>query len=150
MKVVIAGPRDRNELLYRPLVNAIIDDVKDRYSKLLIVTKSCDQGVGKIIRDRCRDESKTIYDFDMVEISIRHYLIQELTQSEFQSNFDVLNAALVEMGDEFHLIMENIARGSMYDLLKRVIAAGRPYVEYKPDDYKNGAKKVSLVVKDIR
>lgn len=144
MKVVIAGPRDRRELVYRPLVNILIDDCKDKYSKLLIVTKSCDQGVGKIIRTRCIDEHSGKPEFDMCEISLRHHLVQELTQSEFQSNFDVLNLALVGLGDEFHLIMGDSPKGSMYDLLKRVQEAGRPHSVYNPEDFHGGIKQPEL------
>src|SRR5271157_1372888 len=153
MKVVIVGPRDRKEKLYRRLVNEIVDDCINRYSKLLIITKSCDQGVGKIIRGRCLREyeiaGQTNYkyndpEFDMVEISLRHHLIQELPQSEFQANFDSLNSALVEIGDEFHLIMEDIPIGTMFDLLKRVQSAGRPHVTYKPDELKSGPKQPKL------
>lgn len=140
MKIVVAGPRDRRERMYQKLVNEIIESCKERYSKLLIITKSCDQGVGKIIRGICLDEDSRHPRFDMAEVSIRHHLTQELTQSEFISNFDSLNSTLVELGDEFHLIMDDIPKGSMYNLLKRVIEIDAPYAMYLQEELDNGVK----------
>jgi hypothetical protein len=154
VKVVIVGPRDRQELIYTRLVNEIIDDVKHRYPKVLIVTKSCDQGVGKIIRNRCLAAKEVAgvmqYDyknpeFDMLELSLRHYLIQELPQSEFQSNFDTLNLALVALGDEFHLIVEEPTRGSMENLVNMVKEKNLPHVTYGPADLKNGPKQPKIL-----
>ena len=157
MRVVIAGPRDKEELIYVPLVNDILDDSKNRYSKLLIVTKSCDQGVGKIIRNRClkaREAGGIMHyrwnsaEFDMIEVSLRHHLMpsptgdkRELPQLEFQSNFNALNLALIALGDEFHLIVETPIRGSMEDLVYRVQLADAPFALYRPEELKSGAKK---------
>ena len=150
---MIVGPRDKEELLYRRIVNEIIDACKQRYSKLVIVTKSCDQGVGKIIRSRClkaKDVAGVIKynwhnpEFDMIEVSLRHFLIDELPQSEFQSNFDALNKTLLELGDEFHLIVEDPPRGSMLDLLTIVKGVELPYAIYYPGELKNGPKQPDL------
>ena len=140
MRVVLVGPRDKEELIYVKLVNDIIDDCKQRYPKVIIITRSCDQGVGKIIRGKCLDKHFKKPSFDMIEVSLRHYLIQELPQSEFQSNFDALNNTLIALGDEFHLIVEEPVRGSMATLLDSVQKAGLPYVTYGPTELKDGAK----------
>ena len=148
LKVVIVGPRDKEELIYVQLVNDIIDNCSSRYSKVLFITKSCDQGVGKIIRGKCLDKHFKKPAFDMIEVSLRHYLINELPQSEFQSNFDSLNSTLLELGDEFHLIVEEPPRGSMSDLLLRIQKEGLPYVTYGPTELKAGAKQPEFQSKE--
>lgn len=140
MRIVLVGPRDKEELIYVKLVNDIVDACKERYSKVIIITRSCDQGVGKIIRGKCLDKHFKKPSFDMIEVSLRHYLMQELPQSEFQSNFDALNNTLLALGDEFHLIVEEPVRGSMATLLDSVQSARLPYVTYGPAELKNGAK----------
>lgn len=149
MKVVIVGPRDRKEQVYRKLVNEIIDQCRLDYPKLVIVTKSCDAGVGKIIRTRCLPVDQVTGstlnkpEFDMVEYSVRHYLIQELPQSEFQTNFDSLNGPLVEVGDEFHVIIESMIKGGIGDLIERLDKSGRPYVTYGPHELQSGPKRIN-------
>lgn len=148
MKVVVIGPRDHQEYIYRQIVHDIIDQCLNDYPKVLIVTKSCDQGVGKLIRTRCLFMYDPVLnkkpEFDMVEINLRHHLVMELPQPEFQANFDSLNAALLELGDEFHLILGDDAEGGMHDILKRVRSTGRPYATYRPSELKTGAKKPSV------
>lgn len=78
--------------------------------------------------------NKGKFEFPMVEIQMRHYLSQELPRMEFTSHWNALNAATFEMGDEFHLLIEDYPKGAMHDLLKRVKEAGRPYSVYKPTE----------------
>lgn len=143
MRVGIVGARTRSELADEPLVNAIIDDIKTRYSKLLVITKSCDRGVGKIIKNRCKDpQKKRRNEFDFAEASLRIELVnEELPKTEFATLFNALNATLVEVCDEFHLLTEEEPKGTMADLLQRVIASGKPYAMYKPSEVQNGVKQ---------
>lgn len=145
MRVVIVGARNRSEIADTKLVYAILDECIAKYGKLMVVTKACDRGVGKIIKSRCLDSNKpNVPEFDMVEMSLRHYLIRELPRSEFLGDFNTLNAALVEIGDEFHLLTEEEPRGSMLDMLIRVQKADRPCAVYKPSEADNGPKKPVL------
>lgn len=147
MRVVIVGARTRSEMLDTRLVNEIIDDCIARYGKLMIVTKSCDKGVGKIVKHRCIDAHTQKPIHDMIEVHLRHYVVgKELPKTEFTADFNALNASLVEIGDEFHLLTEEEPLGAMADILERVIAAYRPYALYKPSENRNGPKQPQLPV----
>lgn len=144
MNVVLAGPRDYKEELYQDLVNKILDDCQTRYSKLLIIVRSCDFGVGKIVKTRCLSETNPRYpkpEFDMIEFWLKHYVTYELNRHEFMSHFDSLNGPLVELGEEFHIISEDMPKGSTVNLLRRVQQSGRAYAIYRPSEFDKGVKR---------
>lgn len=148
MRVVIIGARNRSESLDSPLVNKILDAVIEKYGKLMVVTKGCDRGVGKIIKSRRFDQKSENYpEFDMIELQLRHYISHELPRNEFLSDFNTLNAALTEIGDEFHLVCEDDMKGSMQDMLDRINREGKPVAIYKPSETENGYKHPSLYTK---
>lgn len=136
MKVVIIGSRTRDQQKDEPLVNCIIDNCLERFSKVLIVTKSCDKGVGKIIYDRCKLPTKegNLPEFDMIEVNLRHILQHELPRPEFLGHFNALNAALEVLGDEFHILTDDYPTGAMSDMVERIVRIGAPYSTYKPSD----------------
>jgi len=146
VQIVIVGARlGRDDDADKVLVDQIIDDCKDRYAKLLIVTKSGDKGVGKFILDRCRSaRDNGDHDFDMIEISLRHILKREIPKNEFLGHFYTLNAALVELGDEFHLLAEEFPAGAMQDILKRIKERSLLYALYKPSELNGGPKRPTL------
>jgi hypothetical protein len=137
MRVVIVGARTRSGAVDYDLVKAIIEDCHHHYSKVMIVTKSCDRSTGKLVKDLCvgpnNDHPPT---FDMLEVSLRHILMQELPRSEFQGHFNALNDALFRLGEEFHLLTEEYPSGAMLDILIKVRNAGLPYVIYRPSEAK--------------
>lgn len=148
MRVVIVGSRNRNESVDTPLVYKIIDKSKEKYSQLIVVVTSCDKGVGRIVKTRNMKlqmedpiKNKGKYEFPMVELQMRHYLEQELPRIEFTSHWNALNAAAFEMGDAFHLLIEDYPKGAMGDLLKRIKEAGRPYALYKTSETSGEAKE---------
>jgi hypothetical protein len=123
------------------LVNEIIDMCKEKYSNLVIVVASCDKGVGKIVKTRNVDPHVPgKFEFDMIELQLKHYFQYERSRSEFTANWMALNGLLVELGDEFHLLTEDYPRGSMADLVRRIKKEGRPYAIYKPSEAKGGPK----------
>jgi hypothetical protein len=145
VRVVIVGARNRSEMVDAKLVNEIIDDCVARFSNLIIVVSSCDKGVGRIVKSRNIDpHMPNKFEFDMIEIQMRHYLKQELPRQEFTSHWNALNSVLVELGDEFHLLTEEYPKGAIMDLLRRVKVNNRPYAVYKPSEVKNGPKKCSF------
>lgn len=147
MKVVIIGARlGRDDAADKILVNQIIDACREKYSKLLIITKSGDKGVGKFILDRCRESKDNgNQDFDMIELSLRHILRHELPKQEFLGHFNTLNAALLELGDEFHLLTEEYPTGAMLDMIDRVKRFGVPYAVYKPSEVVHGPKELIIL-----
>lgn len=139
MKVVILGARNRGELADHPLVNDILDHCLQKYAKLMIITKSCDRGVGKIIQDRCRDiHVPRKINFEMTEFSIRQELFQEMSRHDFLMYWNALNHALVAMGEEFHILAEDRPKGNIVDLVQKVTAAHIPYSIYYPHELKKG------------
>ncbi len=135
-KVVIVGDRSRESSKDQELVNKIIDRCKELYPKLRVVTKGCDRGVGKFIKNRFT--SKTTHrpqEVDWIEVWLQHHLVDEdIPKMEFSSDYDALNAVLVEIGDEFHILSEESPRGVTMNLLRRVLDSNRPYALYKPKD----------------
>ncbi len=145
MRVVIVGARNRSEMMDTRLVNEILDTCISKYGKLMVVTKTTDRGVGKIIKARCLDPTKpTNPEFDMVEFSIRHYIMHELPRNEYMGDFNTLNAALAEIGDEFHLLTEEEPKGSMLDMVIRVQRIERPFSVYRPSESRAGYKEPTL------
>ncbi len=141
MRVVLVGSRNRNELVDTKLVNEIIDSCKEKYSNLIIVVASCDKGVGRIVKSRCiNPHTPGKFEFDMIELQLRHYVQMDLPRTEYTSNWNALNATLIELGDEFHILTEEYPKGAMFDLLKRVKRNNRPYAVYKPSESKGGPK----------
>lgn len=136
MKVVIVGDRSRESIQDCHLVNLIIDQCKDKYPKLRIITKGCDRGVGKFIKNRLTDiESRRPKEIDWTEVSLQHHLVgEDLPKMEFSSDYDALNSVLLELGDEFHILSEEKPRGVTMNLLRRVMQNNRPYSLYKPRD----------------
>lgn len=142
MRVVIAGARNRNEMKDTALVNAILDDCKSRYPNLLVIVASCDRGVGRVVKERNLDKHiPGKHEFDMIELQMRHYLQEELPRSEFTLHWNALNAILLELGDEFHLLTEEFPKGAIFDLLKRVKDSHRKYAVYKPSECGADAKE---------
>jgi hypothetical protein len=135
MRVVIIGARNRNDMKDTALVNSIIDECKTRYSNLIIVVASCDKGVGRVVKDRNIDKHiPGKFEFDMIELQMRHYLRQELPRSEFTAHWNALNATLFELGDEFHLLTEEYPKGAVMDILRRIKSGHRRYAIYKPSE----------------
>ena len=145
MRVAIVGARSRPELPDTPLVNDILDSCLERFSPLLVVVASCDKGVGRIVHDRNINRHRPgMYEFDMIELQLRHYLQKELPKPEFTSQWNALNASIVELSDEFHILTEEKPKGATLDLLRRVREAHRPYALYLPSEVKQGPKIAKL------
>lgn len=138
MNVVIVGARRRSEAEDEPLVYKILGEAIDKYPQLKVISTSCDRGVGKIIKNKCLPlgEKNPKPFFRFIEVTVRIYLLdgEELTKSEFASIFIARNATLVELGDEFHLLVDGEPKGMMADLLQRVKQRGAPYAVYGTGD----------------
>ena len=136
MKVCIVGDRSRESAQDSVLVNLIIDGVNLKYPKLRIITKGCDRGVGKFIKNRLTNpETRRPKEIDWTEVSLQHHQVDEdLPKMEYSLDYDALNSVLVDLGDEFHILSEERPRGVTMNLLRRVMQSNRPYSLYKPRD----------------
>ena len=149
MKVVIVGARKRSEAEDEPLVNRLLDGLIKKYPMLRIVSASCDRGVGKIVKSKCLPDNigpKPPAQFNFIEIHVRPYLVDsEFTAAEFADIFTARNAMLVELGEEFHLFVEEDGpRGMMLDLYNRVRSRNLPYAIYKPGDKEPKAAALTM------
>ena len=155
MRVVIVGDRSRTEMPITQLVNEILDDCKQRYSSLIVVVSSCDKGVGKVVKSRNIDKHVLgKFEFDMMTLELKHYLQKDRSRTDYTVHWIALNASLIELGDEFHILTEEYPKSSTADLLKRVRAEHRPYATYKPSETKNGPKRPTfdggeLITKEV-
>lgn len=133
MKVVIVGDRTRETAVDVALVNDVIDKCKAMYPKLRIITKECDRGIGKSIKKRLYDSDKHLpREIDWTELSLRHYLVNgDLPRMEYSLDYDALNSALLDLGDEFHILPEDHPGGVMLNLMRRVRDSHRSYSVYK-------------------
>jgi len=142
VRVVIVGARNRNELIDTRLVNEIIDQCKVKYSNLIVVVASCDKGVGRIVKERNLDKHiPGKIEFDMIELMMRHYLQNGLPRNEYTTCWNALNSTLLELGDEFHLLIPEYPKGVVQDLLKRIKEANLPRAIYRPSESKEGPKQ---------
>ena len=132
MRVVIIGGRERREGEDYKLVNDLLDSLKQQYPVLLIVTAGCDRGVGKIINNRLMPKIKGgPPEVNYVEYSMRPTVNRDLPKHEMSCLFIARNASLIELGDEFHLFVEQRQMGVIEDLRQRCVIAGKPHAVYK-------------------
>ena len=134
MKVVIVGDRLRegNQEDDMELVNGLIDSLKKKYADFQVITASCDRGIGKYLRNRCgpRVEGERSGEVDFTEVVMKIYLRHPSKQA-LNERWRARNAALVELGEEFHLCPMQYGRSTTtWDLIKRVRKAGLPYAVY--------------------
>lgn len=134
MRVVILGGRDRRERDDYIIVNKLLDELKQKYTNLLVITAGCDRGVGKIINNRLMPPVKgQPPEIDYVECSMRPTVGRDLAKTEMSSLFLARNAALAELGDEFHLFTEQRQMGIVEDLRQRCELQGKPHAIYQPE-----------------
>src|SRR5882724_8810779 len=132
MRVVVMGGRDRREKDDYVLVNALLDYLKKKYPVLLIVTTGCDRGVGKIVNNRLMPSAKHGKpEINYIEWSFRIEVDRELPKLETTAVFLAKNATLVELGDEFHLFVEEKPIGVAEDLRQRCAELQKPHVLYR-------------------
>lgn len=133
MIVVIVGSRDRREQADFDVVNQLLDKLKEKYPKLLVVTTGCDRGVGKIIRNRLLPEKPDQPpEIEFIEYSVRIYPKTDLAKSRMANIHISKNATFLELGEEFHIFEDARSRGPMEDLRERCERMGRPHVRYIP------------------
>lgn len=133
MIVVIVGSRDRKEKDDFTMVHGLLDSLKAKYPKLLVVTTGCDRGVGKIIRNRLLPEDpNSPPEIEFIEYSVRIYPMNDLAKSRMANIHISKNATFLELGEEFHIFEDARSRGPMEDLRERCEKLGRPYARYLP------------------
>lgn len=134
MDVVIVGARERSESKDFGLVNSLIDELKKVYSDLFIITTGTDRGVGKIIKNRlmAKDPSAPP-EVPFLEIAYKIFA-QNRTKAFFAKKYETRNRALLAVGEEFHILLDEDSHSVMQYLADDVKDAGLPMSLYHPGD----------------
>lgn len=123
MFVVIIGDITLGSDQHRLQVHNLIDDLKQKYTDLIIVTSGCEKGIGRFVRERCVNNQR---DVGFVEIAI--YPWATMSSSRLAKVYLCKNASLLEIGEEFHIFAAGGPQHSyIRDLITRVQEA-----EHKP------------------
>jgi hypothetical protein len=133
MNVVVVGSREWSGEQATNQVNELLAMLKQKYSGLVVVTSSTDKGVGRIVRDRCLKDKTS---FQFVDIHVR--VFAQLPRTKLAQVFFARNAALDEIGEEFHVFVDTSRKGAFEDLIEKVkstderLGQRRPLFEYLP------------------
>jgi hypothetical protein len=120
MYVVVVGSRLWLGKWADAQISKVLDDLHTKYSGLLVVSSSCDKGVGSYVKGRCM-KNKT--EFQFIEFHAR--IFADVPRAKLAQVHQARNAALEELGEEFHVFVDPDRRGTFEDLIERVERAGR-------------------------
>lgn len=104
MNVVIIGARDREESTKDELkVQQILDDLRTTHGQRLdVISAGCDKGIGKYVKSHCERDPRIRF----IEIRASFHG-SDFKRMTFTQVFSARNAALKELGDEFHLFLDS-------------------------------------------
>lgn len=121
MFVVVVGSRDWNNEPAVEQVRKLLYELREKYPGLVLVTSSTDKGVGKIVRDVCM-ESKS--QFELCDLHMKVHA--QLNRPKLAQVFYARNAALAELGEEYHIFVDKNRRGSFEDLVDKLEKSSSP------------------------
>jgi len=135
MFVVIVGSREWKSEQSKMQVHKILEELRKKYSGMVIVSSSCDMGVGAIVKEQCLKDKKT---FQFIDIHMR--VFADLPRTKLSQAFYARNAALAELGEEFHVCVDKDRRGAFEDLIERLerMEMKRPLMIHLPEEGANG------------
>lgn len=124
MFVVVIGARERDCSADKENVPKLLDQLREKYPRLVVVSTGCDKGVGLLVKSYClKPENKNRIQF--VEVSMRTY--GELVRTQTAQLYLARNATLVELGEEFHIFDVAEKRSSVKDLIQRLQKTRLPF-----------------------
>ncbi len=129
--VVIVGSRHRGwtqQIDHTGLIQEIIDPRKAYYrDSLSVASIGCDIGFGKAIKEYCEENGVKFFEFVVYFNGPREKL-------EYKKAYQARHAALLDVGDEFHITVSKTRRSDVEDLVARVQMSGKTYVLYDEDN----------------
>lgn len=139
MFVVVVGSREWRAETGEKQVFALLDDLRQRYSGMVVVTSSSDKGVGNMVKDYCLRDKTT---FQLIDMNIR--VFASLPRLKLAQAYAARNEALVNLGEEFHVFVDANRKGAFEDLIEKVTRAElvRPLYVHEPDWAKIAEKKI--------
>jgi hypothetical protein len=87
----------------------------------------CDLGFGRDVKVYCEEHGIKFAEFVV-------YFNGPREKDEYASYYNVRHAALVDIGDEFHIAVTQSRMSSVEDLASRVKSTGKPYCLYDEDN----------------
>lgn len=134
MNVVIVGARFRNEQSDIKLVNDLIDGLKAMYPNLFIITTGVDRGIGKLIKNRLMPPTPSEEpEVHFLDITYRIFA-KDRPKAFYAKLYLSRNKALVDAGEEFHVLTDGEKVGHTQDLIELVTEAGLPLSIYWPNE----------------
>jgi hypothetical protein len=133
MIAVVVGDIDRSSKDDRTEVLFVMEELRNTYRDLTIVSAACERGVGHIVRSHCLKNPKNP-EFGFVEVDIKPWA--RLSKPRLTQIYTARNATLLEIGEEFHIFTSGWTQGHVADLIKRVKDKNLPLVIY----HRNGTK----------
>lgn len=127
MIAVVVGDIDRSSNDDRISVLSVMDELRNTYRDLTIVSAACERGIGHIVRSRCL-KNKDNPEFGFVEVDIKPWA--RLSKARLTQIYTARNATLLELGEEFHIFSTGWTQGHIADLIKRVKDKNLPLVIY--------------------
>jgi hypothetical protein len=129
--VVIVGSRHRGwtrQIDHISLIQAIIDPRKDYYREgLSVASIGCDIGFGKAVKEYCEENGIKFFEFVV-------YFNGPREKAEYTQAYQARHAALLDVGDEFHITVSKTRRSAVEDLVTRVQGSSKTYVLYDEDN----------------
>jgi len=128
MYVVVVGSREWAGDWAHLQVTQLLEELRQKYSGLVVISSSCDQGVGYIVKQYCLKDRVT---FQLIEFYAK--VFAKLPRSKLAQVFYARNRALAAIGEEFHIFVDESRRGAMEDLVDVVKAENRPHTVHMPN-----------------
>ena len=135
MNIVIVGAKDRKSQQERDDVNELMDMLIKHYPGALFITMlAWEEGIGRFVKEKCREQdSEGRFKFKLVEANVRVYA-SDLSQSEVSQIYIGRNATLFEIGDVLYYFASPSRKGTLENLVERMVDGGRPTVVFLPGD----------------
>lgn len=129
--VVVVGSRHRGwtrDVDHLALIEAIIGPRKEYYGTTLSVSSiGCDMGFGKVVKEYCEENGVKFFEFVV-------YFNGPREKEEYTAAYLARHAALLYVGDEFHITVSNTRRSAVEDLVTRVRESGKSYALYDEEN----------------
>jgi hypothetical protein len=126
--IVFVGPRHRGwakaSVDNSSTIDTVLNPRKDYYKEdLNVVSISCDVGFGRDLKIYCEERGIKFLEFVV-------YFNGPRSKPEYSAAYHARHAALVEIGDEFHIITSKNRASNVEDIIERVKQLSKPYVVY--------------------
>ena len=117
MFVVVIGDLDRQTEEDENQVLDLMEELKNSYSDLIIVSAACKKGIGLFVKQRCL-KNKNNPEFGFVEYDVKVWT--PLDEARLAKAYISRNPSLIEIGEVFHIFTSGKEKGHIPDLIDKV------------------------------